>query len=312
MKLYAQKRGQASVNGREFHYWETDEKRKLKQHQIEEREQTLAQIDKELPSVLRELLGINYEKELDKYFVDTNEDDRRLAFLPEDKRNAAIALRDQLDAARARILGDSDGHPTASDLDRLQRLQQDADTRLSQFLTPDEKFQFELSASPTADALRKNLIGFNPSETEFREIYQRQKAIDSSFAYQDLINPVVRAAKDAAEQQMEAELYSVLGQSRMSDFEKVKNPDYRETFVFSDRFDLPDNVSQSLVEMRSTAEQQRHQLLSDQNLSDEKRAQALRAIQAETERTLRQTLGDKVYAVYSQSAGGWVRELGAN
>jgi hypothetical protein len=217
-----------------------------------------------------------------------------------------------LEAARARILGDSGGHPTASDLDRLQRLQQDADTRLSQFLTPDEKFQFELSASSTADALRKNLIGFNPSETEFREIYQRQKAIDSAFAYQDLSNPVVRAAKDAADQQMEAELYSVLGQSRMADFEKVKNPDYRETFVFSDRFDLPDNVSQSLVEMRSTAEQQRQLLLSDQNLSDERKTQALRAIQAETEKTLRQTLGDKVYGVYSQSAGGWVRELGAN
>ncbi len=312
MKLYAQKRGQASVNGREFRYWETDEKRKLKQHQIEEREKALAQIDKELPAVLRELLGINYEKELDKYFVDTSEDDRRLAFLADDKRNSAIAVRDQFEAARDRILSASGGHPSGVDLERLQRMQQEADARLTQLLTPDEKFQFELSTSGTADALRKNLIGFNPSEAEFREIYQRQKALDAAYAFQDLSDPTVRAAKDAAEQQMENELFSALGQSRMADYQKVKNADYREMFVFSDRFDLPDSVSQSLVEMRSVAEQQRGQLLRDGNLSEEKKAQALRAIQAETEKTLRQTLGDKVYGEYSQSAGGWLRELGAN
>jgi hypothetical protein len=312
MKLYAQKRGQASVNGREFRYWETDEKRKLKQHQVEEREKTLAQIDKELPTVLRELLGINYERELDKYFVDSNEDDRRLAFLSEDKRTTAVTLRDQLEAARERILNATGGHPTAADLDRIQQLQQQADARLTQILSPDEKFQFEMSTSQTADTLRKNLIGFNPSEVEFREIYQRQKAIDSAFAFQDLSDPAVRAAKDAAQKHMEDELFSALGQSRLGDYEKVKNPEYRDTFVFSDRFDLPQTVSQSLVEMRSVAEQQREQLLADRNLSDDKRAQALRAIQAETEKTLRQTLGDKVYAVYSQSAGGWVHELGAN
>lgn len=312
MKLYALKRGQASVNGREFHYWETDEKRKLKQHQIEEREKTLAQIDKELPAVLRELLGINYEKELDKYFVDTSEDERRLAFLSDDKRNEALALRDQLDAARERILSAAGGHPSAGDLDRLAQLQQEADARLTQLMTPDEKFQFELCTSQTAESLRKNLIGFNPSETEFREIYQRQKVIDSAFAYQDLSDPAVRAAKDAAEQQMEAELSSILGQQRVADYQRVKNPDYREAVVFSDRFDLPESVSQSLVEMRSIAEQQRQQLLADQNLSAEKRVEALRAIQAETEKTLRQTLGDKVYATYTQGVGGWVRELGAN
>src|SRR5439155_24713829 len=113
-----------------------------------------------------------------------------------------------------------------------------------------------------ADALRKTLIGFNPTESEFREIYQRQKAIDAAFAYQDLSDPTVRASKAAAEKQMEDELFSALGQGRMADYQTVKNPDYRDVFVFSERFDLPDNVSQSLVMMRSVAEQQREQLLA--------------------------------------------------
>ena len=52
----------------------------------EERDRGLAQIDKDLPAVLRELLGVNYEQEVNKYFVDTEEDDQRLSFLSDNKR----------------------------------------------------------------------------------------------------------------------------------------------------------------------------------------------------------------------------------
>ena len=104
MRLYAQRRGQYYQNGRDFKFWETNEKRKLKQTQLAERERQLAAIDKELPAVLRELLGINYERELNKYFVDSEEDNRRLVFLTEDKRAQVLALRDQYEGARERVL----------------------------------------------------------------------------------------------------------------------------------------------------------------------------------------------------------------
>ena len=109
MRLYAQRRGQYYQNGRPFKFWETDEKRKLKQTQLEEREKQLAQIDKELPAVLRELLGVNYEREINKYFVDTDEDNRRLAFLSDDKRSRLMALRDQFEGQRERVTYDLQG-----------------------------------------------------------------------------------------------------------------------------------------------------------------------------------------------------------
>ena len=77
MRLYAQRRGKYYQNGRDFKFWETDEKRHLNQTQLQVREKALAEIDKELPAVLRELLGINYEREMKKYFVDTDEDNQR-------------------------------------------------------------------------------------------------------------------------------------------------------------------------------------------------------------------------------------------
>jgi len=53
-------------------------------------------------------------------------------------------------------------------------------------------------------------------------------------------------------------------------------------------------------------------LLADPSISDLARAEALQAIQAETEKSLRQTLGVKIFSNYTQSSGQWIRNLGGN
>ena len=64
----------------------------MKQAQLEEREKALAAIDKELPAVLRELLGINYEREVNKYFVDADEENNRLSFLKRRKARSGAGV----------------------------------------------------------------------------------------------------------------------------------------------------------------------------------------------------------------------------
>jgi len=313
MKLYAARRGHFYDNGRQFKFWETDEKRKLKQQQLEERDKQLAQIDKELPAVLRELLGINYERELDKYFVDSNEDDRRLAFLSEEKRDRLLALRDQIEGQRERVLGGAPSSAlTTSDLEMLKKIQEQRDAALAKILTPAEKEEYELTTSETADRLRKELIGFNPSETEFREIFRRQQSLDAKFAFENLTDEAVRHAKTAEQEKLDQEVKNVFGGTRAADFDRAKDTDYQNLYVFSERFDLPQTTTQNLLDMRQVAEEERRKLLANKEIPAERRAQALRAIQAETERTFRQTLGDKAFAEYSQSAGGWMHGLGTN
>src|SRR5208282_195111 len=201
MRLYAQRRGQYYQNGREFKFWETNEKRKLKQTQLEERERQLAAINRELPAVLRELLGINYERELNKYFVDSGADNRRLAFLSDDKRAQVLALRDQFEGDRERVLyQEQEGKPSPGAFEKLRDLQREQDAALSRLLTPQEKEEYELTMSPTADRLRKQLIGFNPTEEEFLDLFRRQQAIASAYEFEDTNDEKVRAARAAAEQ----------------------------------------------------------------------------------------------------------------
>jgi hypothetical protein len=313
MRLYAQRRGQYYQNGRAFKFWETDDKRKLKQTQIEEREKELAQIDKELPAVLRELLGVNYEREINKYFVDTDEDNRRLDFLSDDKRAQVLALRDQFEGERERVTyALENGALSQDDIDKLKKIDADQDAALSDLLSPEEKQDYLLSMSSTADHLRSELVGFNPTEDEFRDIFKRQQAIDAQFAYQDTSDPAVRDAKAAAEQDMMNDVKSQLGPDRAAALERTKNPDYQSLTVLSERYDLPEETSQTIVDMRQTAEDEKQQLLANKdNIAPERLQAALQAIEAETEKAARETLGDKAYTQYSQSAG-WIHDLGNN
>jgi hypothetical protein len=310
MRLYAQRRGQYYQNGRPFKFWETDEKRKLKQTQLEEREKQLAQIDKELPAVLRELLGVNYEREMNKYFVDTDEDNRRLAFLSDDKRSRLMALRDQFEGERDRVTYYlQEGALSPGDKEKLRKIDEEQDAALSALLSPQEKEEYQLSMSPTADHLRNKLIGFNPTEDEFRDLFRRQQAIDAAYAYEDMSDPNVRAAKAAEEQSMMGDVKAQLNPERAAALDRSKDPDYQNLSVLAERFDLPAETSQTIVDMRQTAEDQKQQLLANKEIPPERIEAALKAIEAETERAARETLGDKAYAQYSQSAG-WIHNLG--
>jgi hypothetical protein len=312
MRLYARRLGQYYHNGRPFKYWETNDKRKLTQPQIEERDRQLAAIDKELPAVLRELLGVNYERELNRYFVDAGDDDRRLAFLSEDKRTQTLALREQFEGARERILYQAQkGKLSPGDLEKLRELDRQQDEALAGVLTAGEKELYDLSTSPAADQLRQQLIGFNPTEEEFRELYRRQKAISEAYEFEDASDPAVIAAKAADEADMMKEFKSGLSSDRAAQLERSQDPDYQSLCDLSARFNLPADTSDTLTAMRQAAEEEKQKLLSNNDIPPERLDVALKAIQAETEKAAREALGDQAYGLYSQSAA-WIKKLGTN
>jgi hypothetical protein len=312
MRLYAKRRGQFYHNGRPFNYWETNDKRKLKQAQIEERDRQLAEMDKELPAVLRELLGINYEREVNKYFVDADEDDTRLAFLSEDQREQVLSLRDQFEGQRERILyGAQNGKPTVSEIEELRQIDQSQDEALAQVLTPQEKQQYELSTSPTADRLRQQLIGFNPTEEEFRNLYDKQKAIDDAYEFEDTNDPTVSAAKASDEAEMMKDFKGNLVGDRVAQFDRSQDPEYQSLTLLSARYDLPADASDTLLEMRQAVEEEKEKLLSNKDIPPERVELALEAIRAETEKAARATLGDQAFAEYSQTAA-WLKNLGTH
>jgi hypothetical protein len=196
-------------------------------------------------------------------------------------------------------------------MEKLRNIDQEQDTALSALLTPEEKDEYQLSMSATADHLRKDLIGFNPTEEEFRELFRRQQAIDAAYAYEDMSDPSVRAAKASEEQTMMSDLKTQWGPDRAAALDRAKDPEYQNLSVLTERFDLPAVTSQTILDMRQVAEDQKQQLLANKEIPPERIEVALKAIEAETERAARETLGDAAYAQYAQTAR-WLQSLGRN
>jgi hypothetical protein len=312
MKLYAARRGQFFTNGREFKFWETDEKRKLTAKQLEEREKQLASIDKEIPAVLRDLLGINYEREINKYFVDTNEEDRRLSFLNDDKKNAVLALRDQFEGMKERVLDEANGNLSATDTEALRKIEQQRNQELAKILSGSELAEFELRMSPVADQLRDQLIGFNPSEAEFRQIFELEKSVDEKFSFTKPNDENALREKAAAQEDVQTELKRELGETRYAEYQRAQNPDFREARIFTEVYELPVSTAQTIFDIKQIAENERQYLLKDYSVPEPQRLEALKAIQMETEKSLRQTMGTKVYASYAQGTGSWIQKLGSD
>jgi hypothetical protein len=310
MRLYAARRGEFYHNGREFKFWETDEKRKLKARELKAREKQLAQIDKEIPAILRELLGINYEREINKYFVDTNEDERRLGFLVETKRGRVLAVRDQIEGMREKILERAgDGELSIADRQKLKELEDFRLAELGKFLGTSELEELELRTSSTADRLRAELVGFDPSEEEFRKIYGLLRSHDDRFGFVDATNDLVVRAKDKEEQEIEAELHQMMGDARFAEYQRARNPDYRNLCLFTELYELPASTAQTIFDIKQIAERERLNLFSRQDITADGRSEALKAIQAETEKSLLQLLGTKILSTYTQTSGRWVNEL---
>jgi thymidylate kinase len=63
--------------------------------------------------------------------------------------------------------------------------------------------------------------------------------------------------------------------------------------------------------MKKVAEQNRKLLLdAAETLTPEQRAAAFAALRAETERSIRDTLGEKAFKDYQRRGGNWLIELG--
>lgn len=307
MRHYARRRGELRDNGREFRFWETDERRALTAKQRAERERELAKIDKELPAVLRELLGVNYERELNKYFEDNRADEKRLAFLDPAKRDQVLVVRELVEEMRERLLEQigKDG-PTAEQQARLRAINDLQSGLLAQALTGEELEQYQLSTSPTADRLRGQLVGFAPTPEEFRLIFKLWQDYDREFEFAE---PEREAERAAAQIKIEEQVLAKLDPQRAADYQRARNPEYRELVLFAQAHELPPVTAQAIDEMRAAALSVRSQVLADRKLDAAQRAAALEALRSEVQSSIGAALGEELFGQFTGQAGRWINAL---
>jgi hypothetical protein len=312
MKLYAGRRGQVRTGGREFKYWETNEKRILKARDEQQYHRQMDIIEKELPGVIRELLGVNYDREVNKLFVDTNADGERLGFLGEEKKDRILALREQYEALQERIYENAiEGGLSSEDFDRLQKLQQAQKDELARLLSPDEFEQYELRTSPLSERLRNDLVGFEPTEDEFRVIFRAYRELDEMYAGANPHDIETQASRFEDQQRIESLIKEELGPDRSQEFERVQIPEYRTFAKLMERHELDPALAQTMLDAKSIAETERERLLNQTSFLPEQREIALEILRQETENYFREELGEAAFKEYRNGPGApWFQSLG--
>ncbi len=233
----------------------------------------------------------------------------RLDFLPPQKADDIRRLvRDYLE--QKSDLYASGSYDTIRDkITALDKAQHDA---IAQKLSPAELLDYDLRNSSAARGLRSSLAAFNPSEEEFRAIYQASAAYNAKYDGASgfiALSPEQARERTAAQEELKTQIKALLTPERAAEYVRSEDYYYRETDKLVTRLELPRETTLSLWNMKQDAEKRRAEINST-TPEPEARTAALRTLQQETVAKAAQILGSASRVdTYKGYGGGWLENL---
>jgi hypothetical protein len=313
-KLLAPEIAAASGRRKALKYWDPEEAEVLNDvnpHEVFQKERA---IDKRKREIIRELVGVDLERERMKASGHEDYYERRLSFLPEDRRTQIREVLEKFDEVEQRLRdkeAQTEGSLSVADRAQLRILRQQRETEVEQLLTPPEKAQFDLWLSPTANEVRHALYGMNASEQEFQTIYQARKAFEDRWGQRepDLLDPASRQQLEQARAEMEGKIFQGLGEQRYAEYQRGQDDDFHLLSALVTRFQLPREKAAEVYGYKAVTLGYRDQIRADPNLTAQQKDEAIKAIVQETKTAVQTTLGPKAFKHYLQSGQAhWISE----
>ena len=297
-------------------YWKTGNPSALSQPSGATRSQ-LAQLDREKNEVLGDLFGqqgvaaINRPSPLARARSQAKSG-YAMDFIPEETKAQLNTVEQEFGSQLLRKM--AQGATDAQDMAEIRQLRQDRDGRIATMLTPEQKMEYDLRKSPTAANMRLQMDGFDPSEDEFRDIFAARKAFDNEHGVVpgSSISPADAEVRQFAEQEMNNQIRSSLGDDRYQDYMRQTDYDYKSIHKITQRQGLGENISAQVYQMKGSAEELAREIRMNPGLAIEERQMQLGQIRNETSRSIESMLGGQGAAALQNQAGGrnWLNNLG--
>jgi hypothetical protein len=109
-----------------------------------------------------------------------------------------------------------------------------------------------------------------------------------------------------AQGQADVEIKELFGAERFAAYQRASDDAYRQTLRITDRFELPPETTVQVYQMQKEAEAQARKIRDDANRPVEERQVILKAMQAETEKSISVVLGSKAFGAYQKYGDGWL------
>ena len=157
-KVYAKRRAALRSQGRPFRFWHTGDVSEGGSNARMQRQ--LHEVDREQRELIRELLGVDFQTEMAKYWSGEDTQQQLYGFLSSEKQAKVLSLQSKYEEAERDLYDRTNGWMLDQDEDQLRKLQQAKEGELKELLTPEELEEYQLRNSPTANNLRTQLSGF--------------------------------------------------------------------------------------------------------------------------------------------------------
>lgn len=313
-KLLAPEMQAASGRRRDVKYWHSVEEELANDVDPSDVAKKQREIDKRKREIVRELVNIDLNRERMRLQGQEDYYERRLSFLPEERRSHVRDLLEKYDEAekaiREKELEDGEALSVA-DRAQLRAIEKQREEEMAKFLSPTEKAQYELWASPTANAVRYAFYGMNATEEEFSSVYQARRAFDDKWSGRDaeLLDDASRAQLEQDRAQVAGQIRQTLGDQRYAEYQRGEDEDYHLLSAVATRSKLPKEKAAEVYGYKLLAQSYRDQVRNDANLPAEQKQEAMNEIATESDKAVRASLGDKAYHRYLATGGGkWIKE----
>lgn len=218
-------------------------------------------------------------------------------------------VRDRYDEKRAEIYAGS-RFPTLDDNEKVEALEKTMRQELAGLLSPAELEDYDLRTHRVANQLRNTLIGFNPTEQEFRALYKLQSAFDAQHGpLRGPISPDQMTVRSAAQRELNEQIKTLLGPERFADYARASDFNFRRTTQLVARLQLPPATANEVYAIQQDIQRRANATRADSSLSGADRMAELGALASEAEARITAQLGARGFEAYKQNGGTWVQSL---
>jgi len=266
----------------------------------------LREIMKEQNQALKDLLGP--DATTDEFAAASLH--RQFPGLSDDKINELQRIQQDFNERRSDLLTGVNGAILPDDREKLTAIEKAQHDEIAQTLTPQELEDYDLRTSNTANLLRYQLTAFDPTEQEFRTLYQIQS--DFSDRLGPMYGPPTQdemRARAEAQKQLNDQILATLGPERGADYQRAIDNNYRQTSQLVARLDLPPESANDVYAVQKDIQQRVTALRTDPTLSLSDRNQQIAALADEAKAKVTATLGDSGFEAYKQYGGSWLQNL---
>lgn len=233
---------------------------------------------------------------------------RKYGDLAQDKIDRLESITSDYTDLRNQVVGDARGIFLREDQQKMALLEQEQRADIVKLFTPEELEDYDLRNSHTAQGLRRQLAAFNPSEEEFRAIFDLTQAAQTQNGTSGGA-VVIGPGNTNQPNQLQAAIAAALGPARAAEYQQAINPAYQQVNQLLTRLELPASIAPQIVSVQQDIQQRATVIQQDQTLSADDRASQLAALAQEAQATLTSSLGARGYEAYKSYGGWWLNNL---